>query len=610
MKQAPRPERIAAMRERMVELERAVSNFHDALRESNNEQHQAFFGPVLDRVAQIVANERQGITTPLADDLAVARSSVRRLRLPHHDPDFDELPPSLWRLRGERGNLVEALDNALDTARTLGMEPHFPEFGQLQVERQPFAAQLIRLDERLRFVQEAVEQLQEAAVQADSASHNTAVSQRGLVTVHVRALRVETSAARFETQIGEGLGIPKTADMTALSRTVEVMKELGSDLKETVEGLRDWVAVDVRTAGNWVAKATERSWRGLRTVVTLVRERASVDQLNHVQSDQNAAKPAGFDLDKVYDMILAGMPPPSSWRPWITDLNFIKRPLRNLGPLAELPKLRTLRLSAADVRDLGPLTGLSSLETLLLKNKGVREFAPLAGLINLKTLSLNNTDVRDLTPLSGLANLKTLSMNNTGVSDLAPLRGLTNLETLSLNGTSVSGLEPLAGFAYLETLRVDSTSVSDLEPLAGLASLRTLSLNGTGVSNLGPLSGLAKLETLCLDDTGVSDLRPLASLSSLKALWLNDTGIRDLTPLLDLANLEVLQLEDTGVSNLGPLAGLVNLRTLWLDGTSVSDLTPLSNLPKLEKVVVSSEHRQNELAVTLGKRATILSIHH
>src|SRR5262249_2930554 len=109
----PRAERIALMRERVAEIGRAVGVFREGLRQTNAEHHQAFFGPVLDRIGLIVVNERHGVTTALADDLANARSALRRLPLPDLDPDLDEPTPSLWRLRGDRGNLVEALDNAL-----------------------------------------------------------------------------------------------------------------------------------------------------------------------------------------------------------------------------------------------------------------------------------------------------------------------------------------------------------------------------------------------------------------------------------------------------------------------------------------------------------------
>jgi hypothetical protein len=273
MNPMPRPERIAVMRERMAEIGRAVSTFRDGLRESNDERHQAFFGPILNRIDLIVANERQGIVTVLADDIAVARSAVRRLRLPDMDPDLGEPTPARWRLRGERGNLVEALDNALETARVLGMEPRLAEFTDIQVDRRSFTAQLIRLDERLRAVQQAVSELRDVTSKSDEGRDRNGVSQQQLLNVHIQALTVEVGAARFETRIGTELGIPLHIDLTALTRTIDAMRDIADDLGRTVEGLSAWLSASVRAAGNLVAKAANRSWRGMQTVVRIVRRR-------------------------------------------------------------------------------------------------------------------------------------------------------------------------------------------------------------------------------------------------------------------------------------------------------------------------------------------------
>jgi tetratricopeptide (TPR) repeat protein len=298
MTQLPNPERIAAMRARMAEIGRAVSGFRDALRESNDERHQAFFAPVLDRVALIVANEQVGATIHIADDLSAARSAVRRLGLPDIDPVLNESTPALKRLRGERGNLVEALDNALDAAQALGQEPGLTEFGELRVQRNTFSDALIRLDERLRVVQDAVADLRTASVNADTVASGGTVSQTGLVNIHIQTLRVEVSAARFETTIGDAPGIPDQTDLASLARSIEALRDIAGDLKETVEGLGPLVVAGVRVAGGVVARAADRSWRGMQTVVSVVRWRlAGPRRRTEAAQAGGTTTDAGLDQD-------------------------------------------------------------------------------------------------------------------------------------------------------------------------------------------------------------------------------------------------------------------------------------------------------------------------
>jgi hypothetical protein len=180
-----KPRRIALIKEAMAELGRADLSMRDALRESNDERHQEFFSLVLDHLGLIIANERDGLTLTLADDLANARSELRRLRLSDIDPELEAPTPALRALRSERGNLIEAIDNALDAAASLGLHPRAAELGSIHVERREIAEQLVRLDERLRALEVGVTGLFNAAEGADATLSRNLPAQSALVNIHV-----------------------------------------------------------------------------------------------------------------------------------------------------------------------------------------------------------------------------------------------------------------------------------------------------------------------------------------------------------------------------------------------------------------------------------------
>src|ERR1019366_6280797 len=116
-----------------------------------------------------------------------------------------------------------------------------------------------------------------------------------------------------------------------------------------------------------------------------------------------AAPPADFDLEEAHAMILRGEAPKFSWRPWINELDFRGRDLKELASLAGLAALQRLDLGGTQVSDLAPLAGLAALQRLTLGNTQVSDLAPLAGLVALQRLTLGNTQVSDLAPLAGLA---------------------------------------------------------------------------------------------------------------------------------------------------------------------------------------------------------------
>jgi hypothetical protein len=124
-----------------------------------------------------------------------------------------------------------------------------------------------------------------------------------------------------------------------------------------------------------------------------------------------------FDLGEVYRMILAGEPPPSAWRPFITELDF--NPGRFRAPSSSQP--------FEWFSDTSPLADLTALQSLDLRDTRVSDVTPLAGLTALQRLNLWRTQVSDLAPLVGLTTLQSLDLSHTQVSDVAPLAGLTNL---------------------------------------------------------------------------------------------------------------------------------------------------------------------------------------
>lgn len=92
---------------------------------------------------------------------------------------------------------------------------------------------------------------------------------------------------------------------------------------------------------------------------------------------------------------------------------------RDLGPLAELTKLRELHLSYSPVTDLSPLP--DSLEDLSLDSaKQLVDIAPLARLKKLRRLGLRRTKIDDWRPLLELPALEQLDVDKTAIESSLP----------------------------------------------------------------------------------------------------------------------------------------------------------------------------------------------
>jgi formylglycine-generating enzyme required for sulfatase activity len=256
----------------------------------------AFFPSVLERIRLILENEHEGATGNLAAALVEVRKDIRRHPLPDLDSDLDERTQALFLLRGERGNLIEALENALDACQALAMPLRANPEGGLELPREAVQDNLLRaLDERLRGLDSSVTRLAEAVANADTvaaaAGANHSVNQYGLFNLSVRELKVDIAAARFEAKSAADPGAPPTIDLEALARTLEAIRDTARELRELVQTLHAWVTPAVVAAGRIVAAGAERAWGGLKTLVRKVRYERELSQQAQDTVPKDHSKP-------------------------------------------------------------------------------------------------------------------------------------------------------------------------------------------------------------------------------------------------------------------------------------------------------------------------------
>ncbi len=173
--------------------------------------------------------------------------------------------------------------------------------------------------------------------------------------------------------------------------------------------------------------------------------------------------------------------------------------VRDLRPVAGLPRLRKLVLDRNPVRDLGPLGKLKRLQVLSLDQSSLKQLDGVETIEGLQALSINRTLVRDLGPVAGAVGLRELAARGNGLTNIAPLGGLKGLRYLALEHNRIEELTPLAFLTGLEELHLSNNAIRDIQPLSGLTVLQTLTLNSNRIEDfrsLQSLSGLKRVELL------------------------------------------------------------------------------------------------------------------
>ncbi len=278
----------------------------------------------------------------------------------------------------------------------------------------------------------------------------------------------------------------------------------------------------------------------------------------------------------------------------VAEMNRVKtlrvqnRGIRDLTGLQFATSLIRLNLRDNQISDLSPIASLTELRELWLENNRVSNILLVRGLINLTHLEFAHNPVSDISTVKNLTNLTFLDFNETLVSDISPVRGLINLTHLEFDHNTVSDISAVSNLTNLTYLEFDDNLVTDLSPIAGLINLKILGFSHKDLSDISPVRGLINLESIFCWGHAISDLSPLAGLTKLEVINFCGGNVSDLTPLAGLTGLTELYLVSEKISDISPLAGLTGLTRLNLDDNDISDVSPLANLTNLKWLNVSS----------------------
>jgi len=325
--------------------------------------------------------------------------------------------------------------------------------------------------------------------------------------------------------------------------------------------------------------------------------------------------------------------------------------IRTLEPLAQLPHLRYLNLSATTISDLTSIRNLTALTDLSIAGAAITDLSPLKYAASMKklnashtgitsvealqkmpilqSLTLSNTMVSDLSYLTALPELEYLSIARTPVADISPIGKLPKLTRLDISGTAVTDISALSETRQLTTLNIDSTKVRDLRPLAGASALKELTANYSDIDNLEPLKALPSLERIYCDQTqiirSVADAfmasRPTVLVifdsRDLKTWWealtpdwqkaffVGDAPSKD--DLARLTNLDSINLSRfSSLNNLEPLKKVPKLRVLIASGTAIQDLAPIKDFKEITTLDISNTDISDLAPLRLWKKLTVL----
>lgn len=183
-----------------------------------------------------------------------------------------------------------------------------------------------------------------------------------------------------------------------------------------------------------------RSWKPIRKLRNLTHLDVSFSGINH------------FDLLEMLDE------QPLTWlttdfnslskipdHPALAKVQVLRAANNKIRTLGKLPDtLRELEVDHNHIKDISKLSG-AGLKRVSVQGSMIRDMTPLAKLPKLEWLDLSDNGIKDLSTLAGAEGLKSLLLDNNFIEDLSPLKDLEKINSFQFQhnplGTTIDRTE-------------------------------------------------------------------------------------------------------------------------------------------------------------------------
>jgi internalin A len=271
-------------------------------------------------------------------------------------------------------------------------------------------------------------------------------------------------------------------------------------------------------------------------------------------------------------------------------------PLKDLGFVADLPKLTVLELSGNSLPSLAGIDTLKQLREFVCASNFIQDLSPLYGMAALRQLKLPENDIADISGIAHMTQLVQLDLGGNPITTIAPIAHWQQLKSFSVYRCSqLTDVSPVANWTGLEDLNLSFLEIPgfSLSLLGGLTNLRSLRVQGVVQSNeeLQHILQNTRLEQLTMGkNDNVTNIDSLYRFPNLRYLDIHSNNVKDLYVVRNFPKLVKLVAYRNQIADISPLLGCYELRSLFVQGNPVVDYSPLYQMGYLQHLNVNKQH--------------------
>ncbi len=260
----------------------------------------------------------------------------------------------------------------------------------------------------------------------------------------------------------------------------------------------------------------------------------------------------------------------------------------DIGPISQLKRLKWLELKNIQATQPDLLTRNLSLIHLDLENFPADNLGFLASIPGLLSLKMVDTNISDATVFSQLQSLKNLTISGCSLGNASFAQDLGNLESLDLSRNLLTRFRLSAKLPSLHHLDISNNQISELFFLEYIPNIETLHIGMNQITRFVTGLNLKNLSELSMEFNSIDSLSMAIPMPQLTKLKVNGNKLRTVKYLRDYApTLIELDLSANRIQDLWS-GSLQSLEYLNVSANKLNLITDIPSNPLLKHIDLSN----------------------
>ena len=255
--------------------------------------------------------------------------------------------------------------------------------------------------------------------------------------------------------------------------------------------------------------------------------------------------------------------------------------IKDVSVIANLKKLKKLKICNAELTDINPITQLTNLINIDFSDNKITDITPIKELKQLTKIDFSFNQITDITPIKELKQLTNVNFNYNKITDITSIKELKQLTDIYFGNNQITNITPIKELKQLTNTYFSSNKITDIISIKELKQLAQIDFSRNQITEITSVKELRQLTHINFGNNQITDITPIKELRHLAHINFWNNQITDIMPIKELRQLTHINFGNNQITNITPIKELKQLAQIDFSDNEITDIMPLKELKQL-----------------------------